>query len=206
VFALAFARDGRTLACGCGDSTILLWDMTNAAKAIKQTKRERLWEDLTAEDGEKAYRAAWALAASPDETLALLRKSLKPAAAGADVKEVERLVRDLDGDDFAVREKASAELEKLGPAAEGAVRKALEASSAAEVQRRLRSLLAKIEATRSGHEWVVTLRQLELLEHLGSADASKFAEELAKGDADAALTREATRALSRMSRPGKRTP
>src|SRR5262249_6583546 len=53
VWALAFAPDGRTLATGGGDSTILLWDMTARARGGKlkpvpltAADLDRLWSDL----------------------------------------------------------------------------------------------------------------------------------------------------------------
>jgi hypothetical protein len=52
-------------------------------------------------------------------------------------------VADLDSDERKVRENASAELEKQGPAAEAALRKALESGSA-EVRKRARTLLARL--------------------------------------------------------------
>jgi hypothetical protein len=50
---------------------------------------------------------------------------------------IPKIVADLDSNDFAVREKATAELDKLGPVAEGALRKVLENKPTLEVRRRI---------------------------------------------------------------------
>src|SRR5262249_43674772 len=98
-FGAAVSPDGRGLACGCGDSAILLWDVAGrqggepGRPGAADLGRERLWQDLSGADGEKAYRALWALAAAPDDALPRLRAALKPTAP-PDAKLVERLLRD----------------------------------------------------------------------------------------------------------------
>jgi hypothetical protein len=61
-----------------------------------------------------------------------------------DRQKVERCVRDLDDETFAVREAASGELEKLGAAAKPLLREALKASKSAEARRRIEAVLAKL--------------------------------------------------------------
>src|SRR5205085_1530982 len=56
---------------------------------------------------------------------------------------VAKLVPDLNSDQFPVRDKASRELERLGPAAEPALRKVLEGQPAPEVRQRIEQLLQK---------------------------------------------------------------
>src|SRR5262249_59100893 len=76
-----------------------------------------------------------------------LRQPPAPAAARpADTRrKVARLLTDLDRDDFAVRQKAAAELEKLGPPAEPLLRRALQGDLSPEVRRRLERLLDSVE-------------------------------------------------------------
>jgi WD40 repeat protein len=38
VFGMAFSPDGQVLACGCGDSTILLWDVTTGARPRRRSR------------------------------------------------------------------------------------------------------------------------------------------------------------------------
>src|SRR5262249_62177346 len=77
---------------------------------------DSLWKDLAGEDTAKAYRAVWALAASPGQAVALVRQRLPAAGApsGAGAARLPRLLADLDHKDFRRREKATAELGKMG--------------------------------------------------------------------------------------------
>src|SRR5262249_14173654 len=65
VGSLAFAPDGRILACGGGDATILLWDLTGRAAdhrihqpPLTVGQLDALWADLAA-DAARAERALW---------------------------------------------------------------------------------------------------------------------------------------------------
>jgi hypothetical protein len=62
---------------------------------------------------------------------------------------VARLVKQLDDDDFAKREAAQRELEKLGRAAYGPLRRLLPTVFAPEAKRRLDEVLEKIESQRT---------------------------------------------------------
>lgn len=66
-------------------------------------------------------------------------------AAPQDDERIDRLIRDLGSDDFETREKATAELKKIGKPAVPALRKAAE-SDDAEVKLRAKKLLEDIEA------------------------------------------------------------
>ena len=57
------------------------------------------------------------LAGEPESALALVRKHLRPVAA-PDAKRLDQLVADLDSNDFAKRQAAGDELEKLAELAE----------------------------------------------------------------------------------------
>jgi hypothetical protein len=70
---------------------------------------------------------------------------------------VARLIAELDDDDFAVREAATAALRRIGPPAAAALRKAAESPSA-EVRRRardiLRTVVTRFEGESAGWSWV----------------------------------------------------
>ena len=68
---------------------------------------------------------------------------LPAEALPAELLRIARLIQELDDDDFAVREKATAELETQGPALP-ALREALERSPSAEVRHRAARILAKL--------------------------------------------------------------
>src|SRR5262249_60880627 len=118
-------------------------------------------------------RGAWALAGAPAQGGPFLRDKLV-APAEPDDKRVARLVADLDADEFAVREKATADLEAMGKAAVPALRKALQDPPSAEVRDRATRILKHLEGDKNPNgggqpgEPVLPLRAVEVLEHSGA--------------------------------------
>lgn len=199
--AIAFSPDGRMLASGSSDMTTLVWDATGrmpggrfepAALSPKQLSDS--WAALAGDDAAVAYRAVWALAAAPEQTLPLLKERLRPPAA--DPKATARRLADLDGDDYAVREQAEKELGEQGDLVEPALRKALDGRPSPEVRRRVEELLEQL----NGPRWFQKVRAVEALERIGTREAEKVLQEVAQGAPDARLTAEAKSALERLSR------
>jgi hypothetical protein len=91
-------------------------------------------------------------------------------------------------------------LEKLGDVARPALRRVLEGKPNLEVRRRVEALLKKIEDGPPAAEEVGALRAVEVLEALGTAEARRLLEDLARGDKGARLTQEAGAALQRLGR------
>jgi hypothetical protein len=198
------------LATGASDTTALVWDLTGRAGAEpakdKPTADEmvKLWAALDG-DARPAHAAMRRLLDVPDEAVTLLKKHVKPAeAAGPDAKAMAKLIADLDADDFDTREKAAKSLGDLGAAAREPLKKALAGSPSAEAKRRIEGLLEKLQDKGAPPAEVVRpLRAVEVLEDLGTAEAKKLLEELAKGAADAPLTEAAKAALARLNPPAK---
>src|SRR5262249_40551565 len=150
-----------------------------------------LWSELRGDDAGKAFLAANVLASSPKGAVALLAERLKPVPA-PEAKQVARWVADLDSDDFETRKKASAELAGLGELARPALDEALTKEPSAEVRRQLDELLGRLKpGTALPAEDVRRGRAVEVLEWVGTAEARKLLEALAKGAPGARLTREA---------------
>ena len=150
ILSLAFSPDAKKLASGSTDGTALVWDIAvysaiHAApkKPPESGEVKALWGDLRSEDAAKAFTAFYQLAAVPKQSVPLLREQL-PLGLGD--REIPRLIADLDSDQFDVRERASAELERLGKVVEGPLRETLASQPSAEVHDRISRLLQKVRA------------------------------------------------------------
>jgi WD40 repeat protein len=205
VIALAFSSDGRALASASKDTTALLWDMTLLAKKEKKKQPafsaknlEDLWDDLGRLDAAKAYQATWLLTDVPDQTIALFKPRLQPAVA----MPIERWIAELDDKVFAVRQKATADLASHVEQAEPALRRALAAGPSLEATRRIERLLAQFSTgdTVPSTDLVRSVRAIEVLERIGTAEAKAILTNLARGAPDAWVTREARGSLERLTK------
>jgi WD40 repeat protein len=204
VLSLAFSPDGKTLAT-CGDSdTALVWDLTGWGKRQGPQTPEptpdqtaALWSELIGEDAAKAHGAIWSLVAAPKQALPLLKDRLRPITAKPE--DARRWIEQLDDEKFAVRQKASAELEKLRELAVPALRKKLSEQPSAEARRHIERLLEKLDAL---HEDVRMSRAVAVLEYMGTPEAQQLLKSLATGCEGATLTETAKGALKRMTKRG----
>jgi hypothetical protein len=164
--------------------------------------REKWWRDLAAAKAATAYLALARLAAEPATAVALIRERLKPATRPDDAA-LDHLVADLDSKTFGVRQKATAELDRLGDAVVPGVLARLEKTRSLEPRRRLEQFLDKHDRGIPSAERLREVRALELLEQIGSAEARAVLRELAGGASTVRLTRDAAASLSRLK---ERTP
>jgi hypothetical protein len=193
---LAYAPDGRTLATGHLDSTILVWGLVPSGRAPAAEDLPRLWDELAGPDAARAHVASWRLTGAAGPALPFLRKHLRPIAP-APAETVRPLLADLDSNNPRKREAAAAGLRALGDRAGAALREALKASPSLDKRRRLEALLKALEGSPAG-EALRELRAVAVLERLGTAEARGLLKELAGGDAKARLTREAKASLGRL--------
>src|SRR5262249_20378028 len=131
-WCFSFSPDGRTLATGELDGTILLWDVSKLRPKDEPVEiTDSLWSDLAGE-APKAYQAIEKLGHAGEGGVAFLRERLKPAKA-AEKKKLDTLFADVESAKYAVRQKAAAELAGLDLTAE-VLRERLKATNSAEAR------------------------------------------------------------------------
>lgn len=204
VDAIALSADGKTLASASADATALLWDLTRVERtaapvtSLTQSERDAHWRALLDDDAGKAFAAICALSAAPEETLALLKERVKPAAP-LDMKRAEELIADLASNQFNTREQAKAELIKMGERVAPAVDRILAGNITLEYKRRLDELRQQTGGIVLQGERLRTHRAVEILERIGTAEARRLLQALADGAPGAQLTTTAHAALKRMA-------
>jgi WD40 repeat protein len=206
VQSLAFSRDGRKVASGGANTTVLVWEVPIPTRPTRMAglDDDGAWRDLEDSDGARSFRAMIHLTASPDDTIRLLKARLKPRPP-ADPKRIKQLIEDLDSDSYAVREKASQDLAELGLAAEEAVKAAV-SSPSLEVRRRAEDLLRKLKGgTGVAPDRLRARRAVEVLEKIGTPAAKELLESLldrTKTKLEPALEGAIRASLRRMGEPG----
>jgi WD40 repeat protein len=167
-------------------------------QALDSRQLAALWSDLAGDDAGKAYSAIHALAEAPGQIIPYLRERLQPAPP-PDVRSIQQRIDELKSNSFNVRQRASADLEKHGEAAEPLLRKAVEAKPTLDVRQRLDEILDKIELHVLPPEILRADRAIEVLERIGTPEAREVLESLAKGTPEVRMTREAKAALERLA-------
>jgi WD40 repeat protein len=205
VYCLAFTPDGKALAAGYVDSTILLWDVSPAAQRrhppqpARASDLEAWWADLADPDATRAHVAIGKLTAVPQQAVELLRTRLVPAeSVPADKRR--QLLDDLDSNEFARREAASGELADLEERVFPALEEALRSKPSPEKRRRIETLLGASHFVRLPRT-LRALRAVEVLEHVGTAEARRIIEAQSRGASEARLTQEAKASLKRLRQP-----
>src|SRR5262249_3829137 len=142
IWSVRFAPDGRTLATGGRDQKAKVWEAATGLERLtlesgvepfdpkrveKLTDKDlgEIWKALSEADGARVQRAVGRLVRAPEQAVPWLAGRLKPEPKADERQDqrVRELIARLDDDDFDTREKATAELAKLGAAAVPAMRK-----------------------------------------------------------------------------------
>jgi hypothetical protein len=210
ILGVAFTPDGRRLITTSTDTTALVWDVAALCRLpevphprLAANDLDRLWIDLTGAGTARAWRAVWRLAAAP-QAVPLMRRHLRPAPA-PDEAAVTRLLADLGGDRFEKRSRASRELEAVGEAAAPLLRRALQGDAPLETRRRIEQILERWHDGTPAQRTAV--RATAVLEQVGTPEARRLLQELARGAPAAMLTRQAAAALGRLGkRPNTGAP
>jgi hypothetical protein len=205
VETVAFAHDGKTVASGAADTTVLLWDAASVRKGLTEPKAvelsaadvEAVWGDLAGEDAAKAIRGVRKLASAPGRAVPFLEGHVKPVAR-VDARKIDGWIADLESEKYAVRSEAQANLLKTGEQAVPALRKVLAASPPLETRKRAEELVERLTTGTLSAEQRRVVRAVEALERTGTPEARRLLRALADGAPGALATREAGAALERM--------
>jgi hypothetical protein len=189
---VAFSPDNRHFASASADAPIFVWDIWQTSDGPPRTEADRqaLWATMTDADAALVFRAMCELLAVPAETVTMIKANLKPEAPLS-----EQWVSELGDTQFAVRDRAFAELAKIADRHDETLRRVRERSTSAEARRRLQLLIDRADSP-SG-ERLRQVRAVELLERIATPDAVALLRDLAGGAEEAALTRDARDALRR---------
>jgi RNA polymerase sigma factor (sigma-70 family) len=205
ITAAAFTPDGKQVVSACLDTTALVWDTVGKMKTdgpagdkLDPRALEALQSDLGGKDGARAFAAVAQLLRHPQQAAALAERLVQPVPA-PDAKQVAQLVGALNHPKFDVRQKAAAELEKLGDIVVPELKKLLQGDVALEARQRVETLLKRLTQSSTNRDLVCSLRVLELLELQGGPEARRLLAALASGAPGARLTTEAAAALQRLT-------
>ncbi len=209
VSALAFSPDGSSFATAMTPkNTVMIWGLTPRGwnervgdEPLSDDEFRRNWSILADVEAAPAYRAIWSLVAGGSETVSRIAPKL--AAAGQDKKvEKEQIlnwIAGLDAEDFREREEAARQLRHVGAPAVSHLQAASNRSSK-EAAFRIERLLKIIErpVQRLSGEPLRRIRAIQVLEKIGTREATTVLEKVAVGDPDARETRDAVSALTRV--------
>jgi hypothetical protein len=206
VTALAFSADGKRLAAGGSDGTILVWQLQKLptdwgvpAVKLPAAGLDKLWDQLSVDDGAVAYKNLWLLVGAPNQTVPFLKQSVEkllPTQA-----RLKTLLSELDATKFQVREKAMRDLTELGPEIIPQLRKTIDDGCSLEVRLRLDKVLARLgeqESSLPSRE-LRAVRIVWALEYIGTPQAKELLASLAAEHTPFRLGHEAKAALQRLT-------
>jgi hypothetical protein len=146
-------------------------------KKLDNVEMRKLWEAIGGHDPVAETDAFWKLAAGGDDVANFMRGKLKPADVNK--AEFKKLVKQLDGDDFQAREKATEAIKEMGQGIEALLREAIENADSAETKLRLETALKGLAAAPPADpEMRRRAIAMKLLKVIGTKEAAKVAGEL----------------------------
>ena len=208
---LVFSPDGSLLASSTLDGGVVVWDVEALANppaggrvAVRALDLEESWQDLGSRDVHRVHEAFWSLIESGDRAVAYLGDRLMRDRVDVP-DEVQRLVVDLDSDDYEARETASSRLKELGADAESSLVAGLADAPSVEARHRIEALLEPFRIPRvfPPGDRASTWRAIGVLERIGTKEAGEVLCRLARSSRHAPEAREAQAALEWLEGRGR---
>ena len=168
-------------------------------KPLTEKDLEKLWEEMASDDAAKAFQAMVRMANSSKESTTFLKSKVKPVQP-VDPKVLTGLLDGLDDTQYQVRQKASAELEKLADLAAAGLRSRLDAKPSLETRKRIEALLDKLDGPVTQPDLLRNLRAVELLELIGTAESCDVLRPIAKGAEGHRVTEAAQGSVKRLDK------
>jgi HEAT repeat protein len=165
-----------------------------SAEELTAEKLRERWEQFGGEGVTGVDILIESLRRKPERTIPFLAERLEQAKK-IDLEALRRLLDQLESNRFAVREKASKELARLGDPAAAELRKRRDAATNEDLRKRLDTLLRSIDSPFLSGDTLRAYRGVEILERINTPEATELLKKLAKGEPEAVLTREAKAAL-----------
>jgi hypothetical protein len=193
ILSVAFRPDGTKATSSSPDGPVYVWDLLGEPGRWDPAKADAVWNDLVSSDAKVAFAAIRKLRANPAEAVAFLKDRVKMPAAPTE-EAVAKLLKGLDADAFAVRERAQRDLSAVADL----IRPKLEAArktASDEAGRRLDQVLKAADGWTP--EKSRQVRAGEVLEGIGTPEAVRVLKSWAAGPAGARLTTEAKESLDR---------
>jgi RNA polymerase sigma factor (sigma-70 family) len=197
---LTFGPGGR-LFTGNQDTTVLAWDMRPPLAAGSLTL-ESAWNDLARRDAAESFQSEGRFLETPADAVKFFAERIKSVET-LDPKRVERLLADLDSNEFAVREAASKALAGLDEQATPYFEETLKSTDAAEVRARVTRILEQRRGAALTADQIRQIRAVMVLERIGDGEAKEVLKRWAGGAVRARLTTEAAAALKRLEAVSK---
>jgi RNA polymerase sigma factor (sigma-70 family) len=206
ILSLAYSRDGKRLATGSADTTVLLWDMSDLTPqrrrqmlALPSQELEDLWlqmaTTLVTSSGPTLSAEVWRLSTVPQQSVPFLAKRLRPKVL--DRKKIPQWIADLESKDRQVVYQAMDNLMEVGDAAKPPLRAALKGKLTAQGREVIEVLLegglqggGPLDADEER-----AMKAVEVLRLIDNAESRALLQKLAGGTPSARLTRAAAAAL-----------
>ena len=192
----SFAVMGRgMLLSGETLGTARLWKWAPLPEDEKPQPLEKLWREVSSDDGPTVCRSMFALADRGDQTVEFLAQRL--SSDRVPQEKILSLVKNLGDDSPVVRRKASEELRRLGSPTRPQLQAALEDENLSpRVQARIKLLMSAMDSEVSPE--LLAVQAVQLLEWIATPKARALIQEWAKEPAGR-LGKEAQAALKRLS-------